>query len=102
MPEADEGITQCVWLTLDSQNDFNAINYWMKPIQALYLTPETMDGRFVSDWVRARENSWGDFMLQVVSQKKIPSGFPLHVAANGFLPDRFFLTDRVRWPIAPP
>ena len=96
------GQRQCVWLTLNSQADFNAINYWMKPIQALYLTPETLDGRFVSDWVRARESSWGDFLMQVVSQKQIPSGFPLHFAPSGFLPDRLFLTDRERWKLAQP
>ena len=70
------GRRQCVWLTLNAQDEFNAINYWMKPVQALYLTPKTMDSRFVSDWVRAREHSWGSFILQVVTQNQIPPGFP--------------------------
>ena len=96
------GRRQCVWLTLNAQDDFNAINYWMKPVQALYLTPETMDSRFVSDWVRAREYSWGGFILQVVTQNQIPPGFPLRIAPKGFLPERLYLTDRERWKLAPP
>jgi hypothetical protein len=95
------GQRQCVWLTLNAQDDFNAINYWMKPIQALYLTPETMDSRFVSDWVRTREYSWGSFILQVVTQNQIPPGFPLRIAPKGFLPERLFLTDRERWKLMP-
>ena len=51
------GRRQCVWLTLNAQDDFNTINYWLKPVQALYLTPETMDSRFISDWGVA-EKPW--------------------------------------------
>ena len=96
------GRRQCVWLTLNAQDDFNAINNWMKPIQALYLTPETMDSRFVTDWARAREYSWGSFILQVVTQHQIPPRFPLRIAPNGYLPDRLYLTDRERWKLTPP
>jgi hypothetical protein len=95
------GRRQCVWLTLNAQDDFNAVNYWMKPVQALYLTPETMDSRFVSDWVKTRDYSWGSFILQVVTQNQIPPGFPLRIAPKGFLPERLFLTDRERWKFAP-
>lgn len=95
------GQRQCVWLTLNAQDDFNAVNYWMKPVQALYLTPETMDSRFVSDWVKTRDYSWGSFILQVVTQNQIPPSFPLRIAPKGFLPERLFLTDRERWKLAP-
>ena len=44
------GNHQCVWLTLNAKEDFFAVNDNLKPVQALYLTPETMDGKFVSDW----------------------------------------------------
>jgi hypothetical protein len=93
------GQRQCVWLTVNAQDDFFAINDYMKPVQALYLTPETMDGKFVSDWVRAGKNSWGNFILQAAVQNQIPTGFPLHHAPTGFLPDRLFLTDWDRWKI---
>ena len=96
------GRRQCVWLTLNAQDDFNTINYWLKPVQALYLTPETMDSRFVSDWVKTRYYSWGGFILQVVTQNQIPPGFPLRIAPKGYLPERLYLTDRERWKLTPP
>lgn len=91
------GDRQCVWLTRDSQSDFFAINDYLKPVQALYLTPLTMDGKFVSDWVQTRDVSWGNFIVDAVLKNKIPPGFPLKNAPTGFLPDRMFLTDRQRW-----
>jgi hypothetical protein len=91
------GHRQCVWLTLNSKDNFFAINDYLKPIKALYLTMETTDGRFISDWARAGEDSWGKFVLQAVVQNQIPSGFPLRHAPAGFLPDRLFLTDWDRW-----
>ena len=95
------GQHQCVWLTLNAQDDFFAINDYLKPVQALYLTPGTMDGKFVSDLVRSGEHSWGNFIALGVLQNQIPPGFPLRNAPTGFLPDRLFLTDRERWKTAP-
>jgi hypothetical protein len=95
------GRHQCVWLTLNAQDDFFAINDYVKPVQALYLTPETMDGKFVSDLVRSGEHSWGSFIVFGVLQNQIPQGFPLRNSPTGFLPDRLFLTDRERWKTGP-
>ena len=95
------GDRQCVWNTLDAQADFFAINDYLKPVQALYLTPLTMDGKFVSDWVQTRDISWGNFIVDTVIKNQCPPGFPLHFAPKGFLPDRLFLTDRQRWESAP-
>jgi hypothetical protein len=95
------GRRQCAWLTLNARDDFAAIDKNMKPIQAVYLTPETMDGKFLSDWVYAGKNSWGDFVLQAVTETRIPTGFPLQHAPSGFMPERLFLTDRRRWEVAP-
>jgi 4-amino-4-deoxy-L-arabinose transferase-like glycosyltransferase len=91
------GQRQCVWLTLNAQDDFFAINDYMKPVQALYLTPVTMDVKFAPGWMRADEHSWGNFILQAVAQGKIPTGFPLYHAPRGFFPERVFLTDADRW-----
>jgi hypothetical protein len=91
------GHRQCVWLTLDAQDDFFAINDYIKPVQALYLTPETIDAKFVSDWIEAREHSWGAFIAQVILQNRIPAGFPLQHAPAGYLPERLFLSDWERW-----
>jgi hypothetical protein len=91
------GQRQCIWLTMDAQDSFFAVNDYIKPVQALYLTPETMDGKFLTDWVRAHENSWGSFVVQSVLKAEIPPSFPLRNAPSGFLPERLFLTDRQRW-----
>jgi hypothetical protein len=94
------GRRQCVWLTLNPKDDFFAINDNLKTVQALYLTPQTTDAKFLSDWV-LNEHSWGNFIILGVVQNQIPSGFPLRNAPTGFLPDRLFLTDRDRWGTAP-
>jgi len=91
------GRRQCLWLTLNAQQDFFAVNDYLKPVRALYLTPQTMDSRFLSNWVRPREYSWGSFVLESVMRKEIPPSFPLRKAPDGFLPEQFFLTDWERW-----
>jgi hypothetical protein len=94
------GQHQCVWLTLNAQDDFFAINDNLKTVQALYLTPQTTDGRFLSDWLLSSDRNWGSFILGTL-QNQIPKGFPLQYAPTGFLPERVFLTDRERWKTAP-
>jgi hypothetical protein len=94
------GQHQCVWLTLNTQDDFFAINDNLKPVQALYLTPETTDGKFVSDMVHSGEHGWGSFIALGVLQNQIPPDFPLRNGPTGFLPERLFLTDRERWKTA--
>jgi len=93
------GNRQCVWLTLDAEKEFFAVSDNLKTVQALYLTPLTMDAKFVSDWVQARDFSWGNFIVDSVVKNNIPNGFPLRLAPTGFLPDRLFLTDRDRWSV---
>ena len=91
------GNRQCVWLTLDNQSEFFAINDYLKTVQALYLTPQSMDAKFVSDWVQAKDKSWGNFIVEAVLRNQFSPGFPLRFAPSGFLPDWLFLTDRDRW-----
>jgi hypothetical protein len=94
------GHRQCVWLSLDAQTEFFAINDYLKTVSALYLTPQTMDAKFVSEWVQTRDFSWGNFIVDSVVKGNIPPGFTLRNAPTGFLPDRLFLTDRDRWKMA--
>jgi len=93
------GHHQCVWLTLNAQDDFNAINYWLKPVQALYLTPETMDDKLLSDCLRSPAGGWGNFLLKSLVQNQIPSSFPLNHApsSTASIGSGLFLTDRPRW-----
>ena len=95
------GRHQCLWLTLDSRNDFYAVSDYVKPIHALYLTPLTVDGRLITDCARTGPDSWGNFALNAFVKNQTPTGFPLQnwpygsakLAAGGCL----FLTDRQRW-----
>jgi 4-amino-4-deoxy-L-arabinose transferase-like glycosyltransferase len=96
---------QSVWLTLKcmpdpkdpSHENFFAINDYLKPIIFLYLTPETMDSRFLSQWVRPGERSWGSFIIESMMAKRIPPGFPLQEAPTGWLPEQLMLADWQRW-----
>ena len=99
------GNRPCVWLSLstvpragmaNAHEDFISFNE-LKPIHALYLTPVTVDGRFLTDWVRPAENSWGAFITQCLILKEVPDNFPLHEMPTGFLPEQLFLADSKRW-----
>jgi len=92
------GQRQCVWLTMNAQDDFHAIND-MKPVQALYLTPKTMDGKLLSDMGLGMENSWGSFVANAMVQRQIPGNFPLRYVPSGSaaIASGLFLTDWERW-----
>jgi 4-amino-4-deoxy-L-arabinose transferase-like glycosyltransferase len=101
------GQRQCVWLTLKctrdirdpySQENFFSINDYQKPIHALYLTPQTMDARFVTQWIKAGEQSWGSLILECIRSMKVPDYFPLNKLQTGWLPEQLALTDREHWP----
>ena len=79
------GQRQCVWLTLrctpdtkdpNTHEDFFAINDYLKKVNLLYLTPQTMDARFLTQWIRAGEQSWGSFILESMVKKKVPPNLP--------------------------
>jgi 4-amino-4-deoxy-L-arabinose transferase-like glycosyltransferase len=100
------GQRQCVWLTLrcmpdprdtTMHEDFFAINDYQKPINALYLTPASMDARFLSQWIKAGERSWGSFIMESQVKKQVPPTFPLSQMPTGWLPDQLVLTDWQRW-----
>jgi len=104
------GDRQCVWLTLqcapdprepDTHEDFFAINDYQKKISLLYLTPVTMDKRFLSQWIRAGDQSWGRFVLQTIMAQKVPGFFPLDKSQPGWLPEQIALTDWERWSTRP-
>lgn len=95
------GNRQSVWLTHDTQADYFAINDTQKPIRGLYLTPQMMDSRFYSQWVKAGERSWGNFVIATVMRREVPPWFPLRAAPAHFPPEQLFLTDWARWRRAP-
>ena len=90
------GDRQCVWLTLNSADDFYAVNDFLKPVQALYLTSETMDVKLLSDCLRTSLDSWGNFVLKMTTEGV--HNFPLRVSPPaGVIESGVFLTDRPRW-----
>jgi hypothetical protein len=96
------GQSQSVWLTLDCQSSFLAINDFQKPVQALYISRMTLDGKFLPQWVRAGDKAWGQFVLNCLFRKAQaktgpPPGFPLQFWQPGW-PDQFFLTFREHFP----
>lgn len=96
------GQSQCVWLTLDCQSSFLAINDFEKPIQSLYISRLTLDGRFLSQMLRSDDKGWGQFILNCLFRKTQgkhgpPPDFPLQFWQSGW-PDQFFLTFREHWP----
>jgi hypothetical protein len=95
------GQRQCVWLTDDDTADFFSVNDYLKPVSALYLTMETMDGKLVSDCFRSDKDSWGRFVLGALTKNQIPPGFPLRnsPSGTGTLISGLFLTDKERWKI---
>lgn len=99
------GDRKAVWTTLDAgarDGDFFRINDYHKNINALYLTPVTMDARFLSDFLKTQEGAWSRFVLDSMLRTNVPPGFPLKRSPRGFLPDFLFLSDRIRWPVNNP
>ena len=102
------GQRQCVWLTLTvqddhgGQDDFFAINDYLKPVSALYLIPQTLNTRLLPQWARPGSHSWGSFVLECLVNQQVPPYFPLKKAPIGFWPEQIFLTDTERWKISQP
>ena len=97
------GNRQCIWLTQNAESEFFAVHDLLKPVRAVYLTPQTtLDNRFLSQSVRAGEHSWASFILESILRNHIPGNVPLRKVAQGFFPEQLFLTDWERWKAPPP
>jgi len=124
------GQRQCLWLPpkathskqeTASTSDLTSINDYVKPLAAVYLTTQTGDSRFLSEFLRG---GWGMIYWQAyllsnaieeakrqneglskTDQKPVPpaevpiADFPLRKLAPGFADAaQIVLTDRERWP----
>jgi hypothetical protein len=85
----------CVWDSLDVKDNFYALNDYFQPVKGIYLTTETLDGKFFSEMARGGENGWGHFSVQVGMKNDFPRGFPLQIPK--VLNSGIFFTDRPRW-----
>jgi hypothetical protein len=90
------GNRTCAWMPLNSHSDFAAMNR-LRPIQALYLTRQTMDNQFFSQWAQGENQGWGRFLADLVLRQEAPTGFPLVHVYTSLFPEQVFLTDRDRW-----
>lgn len=95
------GDRRALWLTLNVEDDFYAINDFQKPVRGLFLTAITTDAQFVSNFIRTQELTWGDFVFKVF-RNGVPGHFPLRIAPpldKYYLnwPEEVFLTDWARW-----
>jgi hypothetical protein len=105
------GQSQSIWATVNPDADFFAINDYLKSIQALYLTSNTTDTKFSSQFYGGAKQNWGGFIMGCLMRREQkqngpPASFPLQWwhgrllspqgAAVGQWPDMFLLTARAQ------
>ena len=91
------GNRPCTWTTINSQYEFFQFNDYVKPIHALYLSLNTLDGKLFSECLQGGVDSWGNFVLKTVAANQLPPGFPLKNFPLESLLSGLYLTDRQRW-----
>ncbi len=90
------GDRQCVALTLNREKEFFTLNDDIKRVQALYLSPQTTDGRFLSQILQP--TTWEQLAFQAVARGGDATGnFPLRSERKELMPHHLFLTDFDRW-----
>ena len=91
------GRRQCTWTTINSQYEFFQLNDYVKPVHALYLSLNTLDGKLFTECLQGGVDSWGNFVLKTVAANQLPPGFPLKNFPLETLLSGLYLTDRERW-----
>ena len=91
------GHRQCTWTTLNSKYEFVSLNDFIKPVNALYLARNTLDGRLFSDCLQGGRDNWYNFVYKIVTINKLPDNFPLAAFPVESLEFGFFLADHQRW-----
>jgi len=113
------GRSQSIWVTLDAEAEFLAVNDYLKPVQTLYLSETTMNAKFLTQWYLPGETGWGNLMFAAMSVLGHEAGhwpkhvdlvvrqplgspiiFPLHYWQTGF-PYQFLLTATENMPKGP-
>jgi len=91
------GDRQCAWTTINSQYEFIALNYFIKPVNALYLTLYTLDVKLLSECVQGDVGNWNNFAYKTVAYNQLQKDFPLVNSPLESLNSGLFLSDRKRW-----
>lgn len=91
------GARRSVWITLDYEKSFYAINDDQQVVSALLLSPLSTDAQFRRQILQDRDYEWSRLAVEVLVRNNAPSGFPLTKAWKRGGPDYLFLCDRERW-----
>jgi len=91
------GHQPCAWTTINSQYEFFQLNDYVRPVNGLYLSLNTLDGKLFTECLQGGMDSWGNFTLKTVTSSQLPQGFPLKNFPVETLISGMFLSDRVRW-----
>ncbi|HEX9046109.1 MAG TPA: hypothetical protein VF988_03705, partial [Verrucomicrobiae bacterium] len=112
------GHHQCAWLTINSDYEFFQFYDYVKHVDALYLTLNTIDAKLFTECLQANAETWGSFVFERIGVDKIkkpdtvdlwsnivfrntvprPASrtFPLSAAPSDVFTG-LFLTDHQRW-----
>ncbi len=91
------GGRQCAWTTLNSRYQLSELSDFIKPVNALYLSLNTLDGKLFSECLQGGVDSWGYFVYQVLASNSLPPNFPLKNFPQETFISGIILTDRQRW-----
>jgi hypothetical protein len=91
------GDRQCVWTTVNFSHEFVSMNDFIKPVNALYLSLETLDAKLTSECIDGPFDNWGNFALKAMSPgHHLPEQFPLTYSTKE-ITSGLFLADKRRW-----
>lgn len=90
------GNRQSIWMTLDAQEEFFAVNDYLKPVGALYLAREPLGGsKSLAQWFWP--GGTNQVVVHAMIQMMVPPSFPLRASHARYLPEQVFLADWARW-----
>ena len=90
------GNRTCVWLPMGLNTEFFSLHN-QRHFGGIFLTPRTLDNRFVSQWQTGENQGWGPFLANTLVRSEMPEDFPLRTLFSGLLPDYLLFADTNRW-----
>ncbi len=96
------GNRSCIWLSLrvqsDDREDLFAVHDFIRPINALYLSPYTTEVPVRNMVIDLENHRWAWTYLDALVRRNLPRGFPLTISYQGSArAGHLFLADRQRW-----
>jgi hypothetical protein len=93
------GDRKCTWTTLNSQYEFVELNDFVRPVNALYLSINTIDVKMVTDCAQGGVDNWSAFAFNVRAYHTLPNLFPLRQFPAESFVSGYVLFDRIRWQV---